>query len=613
MKGLKFKMCGISGIINKNGLKVKPEDILNINDLISHRGPDSEGFYFEKNFALGHRRLSILDLSSDGHQPMHYLEKYTITYNGEVYNYLEIRELIEDGYEFISNTDTEVILASYDKWGEECVNKFNGMWAFAIYDKEKEIFFCSRDRFGIKPFYYTEIDDKLVFGSEIKQLLTFQKKKVANKRILIDFIVTSIQDNTNETFFENIYKLEQSHNLIYDLKNNTYQIKKYYSIKFENNNMSLEESVINYKKELERAIDYRLRSDVKVGTCLSGGLDSSSVAAIAASKYYAKSGNKFIAIHAKSIEKETDESEFAKIVAETSNLDLKIVEPSIQDFKENIDEVVFTQEEPFGSPSIFMQYFVMKKAKEIGCTVMLDGQGGDETLLGYEKYYPSAYVDVFKKSGLLKTIKEIKKSNKNNSKMSLYWILKYTVGTLSSSLRKKEYKRRTSFMNIYDNSFTFLDNLSKNYLDVNKLQEYEIKYTNLPVLLRYEDKNSMRHSIETRLPFIDYKTLENALNINIEYKIKDGWTKYILRKVIDKYLPKNIVWRKNKLGFNAPENIWLKEINNEMIAEIKNSKILDSLTCLDKLIIQFDTMDNRLKWRLYNIAIWERIYDVEIN
>jgi asparagine synthase (glutamine-hydrolysing) len=243
MKGLKFKMCGISGIINKNGLKVKPEDIQNINDLISHRGPDDEGFYFEKNFAFGHRRLSILDLSSDGHQPMEYLNKYTITYNGEVYNYLEIKnELSKEGYKFHSHTDTEVILASYDKWGEECVNKFNGMWAFAIYDKEKELIFCSRDRFGIKPFYYTEIDDKLVFGSEIKQLLTFQKKKVANKRILIDFIVTSIQDNTNETFFENIYKLEQSHNLIYDLKNNTYQIKKYYSKK-ENLNLNENESI----------------------------------------------------------------------------------------------------------------------------------------------------------------------------------------------------------------------------------------------------------------------------------------------------------------------------------------------------------------------------------
>lgn len=183
-------MCGISGIINKYEKSVDKDEIQKINDLISHRGPDDEGFYFEKNFAFGHRRLSILDLSSDGHQPMHYLDKYTITYNGEIYNYLEIKEeLLKDGYAFKSNTDTEVILASYDKWGENCVNKFNGMWAFAIYDKEKEIIFCSRDRFGIKPFYYTKIDDKFVFGSEIKQLLEFYEERYVNQSILMDYWV----------------------------------------------------------------------------------------------------------------------------------------------------------------------------------------------------------------------------------------------------------------------------------------------------------------------------------------------------------------------------------------------------------------------------------------
>ena len=183
-------MCGISGIINKNISKVDRKEIQKINDLIAHRGPDSEGFYFEKNFAFGHRRLSILDLSSDGHQPMHYLDKYTITYNGEVYNYLEIKEeLIKYGYKFSSQTDTEVILASYDKWGEECVNKFNGMWAFAIYDKEKEIIFCSRDRFGVKPFYYTQVENKFIFGSEIKQLLEFYEKRFVNKKILMDFLI----------------------------------------------------------------------------------------------------------------------------------------------------------------------------------------------------------------------------------------------------------------------------------------------------------------------------------------------------------------------------------------------------------------------------------------
>lgn len=607
-------MCGISGIINKTKNSIDRDEIKNINDLISHRGPDDEGFFFERNFAFGHRRLSILDLSSDGHQPMHYLDKYTITYNGEVYNYLEIREELEkDGYSFHSNTDTEVILASYDKWGEDCVNKFNGMWAFAIYDKEKEIIFCSRDRFGIKPFYYTEVDNKFIFGSEIKQLLEFYENNIVNKDMLIDYIVTSVQEHNNKTFFENIYKLEQSHNLIYNLKNNTYKINKYYEVSFCKNNDTLEKSISNYEKELERAIDYRLRSDVKVGTCLSGGLDSSTVASIASKKYKKKSNQKFIAIHAKSTERETDESKYAKIVSDVSSLELNIVEPTSEDFKKYLDEVVFTQEEPFGSSSIFMQYFVMKKAKEIGCTVMLDGQGGDETLLGYEKYFPSAYIDIFKSKGIIKTLKQIKKSNENNGKMSIGWILKYTVGSLFSNIRKLEYKRKTSFMKRYDNKFIFFDNLSKNYFNINALQAYEIQYTNLPILLRYEDKNSMRNSIETRLPFIDYKTLECALNTDIKYKIKDGWTKYILRKILNKYLPNEVVWRKNKLGFNAPENIWMKEISSEIEKEIQSSKILNKICNMTILLNKLNMMDNRLKWRLYNVAVWERVYNVKIS
>jgi asparagine synthase (glutamine-hydrolysing) len=609
-------MCGISGIINKKNETIEIDNIKRINDLIKHRGPDDEGFYIEKNFAFGHRRLSILDLSNDGHQPMHYKNKYIITYNGEIYNYLEIKEeLIAYGYEFNSHTDTEVILASYDKWGEECVTKFNGMWAFALYDKEKNKIFCSRDRFGIKPFYYTEIDGKFVFGSEIKQLLDFYENKVVNKNILIDYIVTGIIEHNNETFFTNIYKLEQSHNLIYNLENNQYKSYRYYDIHFDKkaSNLNCTASVLKYKNQFLRSISFRLRSDVKVGTCLSGGLDSSSVAACAASIYNKSTGNKFTAIHAKSIEKPSDESYYAKRVADHSNLDLNIIEPKVDDFKKVIDEVIYTQEEPFGGPSIFMQYFVMKKAKELNCKVMLDGQGGDETLLGYEKYYPAAYVDILKKDGLFKAIKMVKYSNKNNHKMSFKWILKYTIGGLFSTLRKLEYKRKTSFIEKkYLNEFSFIDKLSKSYLQINELQRYEIYHTNLPVLLRYEDKNSMRHSIETRLPFIDYKTLETAFSTNIEYKINEGWTKYLLRKVVDDILPEDVVWRKNKLGFAAPEKTWLESIDADMKEKIFSSNIIETVSNLKKLSKNYNKLSYKTKWRLYNIAVWENIYDVKI-
>lgn len=601
-------MCGISGIINKNGSKVEQNEIKKINDLISHRGPDDEGFYFGKNFAFGHRRLSIIDLSSDGHQPMHYLNKYVITYNGEVYNYLEIKEeLLKDGYVFNSRTDTEVILASYDKWGIDCVNKFNGMWAFAIYDKEKEIIFCSRDRFGIKPFYYTEVSDKFVFGSEIKQLLEFYDERYVNKKILMDYLVIGYEDHTNETFFENIYKLEQSHNLVYDLKTNNYEIKRYYELNKHEVKLDEDSSVEAYSQKLYDAITLRLRSDVKVGTCLSGGLDSSSIAAIASNIYNTQTNDKFIAIHAKSSQKNNDESSFARDVAQKCNLDLNVIEPTLDEFINSIDDVIYTQEEPFGGPSIFMQYFVMKKAKEIRCTVMLDGQGGDETLVGYERYYPAYLMSL----SFFDFIKGFLYSS-NNSKLTKKELLAYFIYFTKPKIRIKRLKNKSEFIKkeyLELTSFDVLQKNAKRYLNLFDLQHEEIFHTQMPHLLRYEDRNSMRHSIETRLPFIDFRVVEIALAFDNKYKIKDGWTKYILRKTVDKILPKNIAWRKNKFGFEAPTKSWLAAIDNEILKSIEKSKILKVVS--NK--IDYAKLDDNQKWRLFNIAKWEQMYNVKIN
>ncbi len=603
-------MCGISGIINQTQREVNIDEIKKINNLISHRGPDDEGVYFSDNFAFGHRRLSILDLSSDGHQPMHYLGKYTITYNGEVYNYLEIKEeLLAYGYKFSSRTDTEVILASYDRWGEDCVEKFNGMWAFAIYDKEKNIIFCSRDRFGIKPFYYTQVDNKFIFGSEIKQLLEFYSKRYVNKNILMDYLIIGYEDHTNETFFENIFKLEQSHNLIYDLSTHTYKIDKYYDIVLDNNIKKLneDESVKLYGEKLRDAINLRLRSDVKVGTCLSGGLDSSSIGAIASPLYFQNSHQAFMAIHAKSTQHNNDESKFANHVAQYCGIDLKITEPSKEEFLDSIDEIVYTQEEPFGGPSISMQYFVMKKAKEEGCKVMLDGQGGDETLLGYERYYPAYLMRL----GILDMLKALFLSSRR-SKLTLKQILGYMVYFTNPKIRLKRLMKKNNFLKeeyIDLISRKMVDRNSKNYLDIFKLQYDEIYHTQMPHLLKYEDKNAMRNSIETRLPYVDFKVLETAISLRHNFKIKNGWTKYILRKSVNKLLPDDIVWRKNKFGFEAPTEIWLRSIKGELTRYIKNSEILQ---CISKKEIDINSLDEKQIWKLFNIAKWEEIYSVEI-
>ena len=581
-----------------------------MNDSIRHRGPDGEGFFFGENFAFGHRRLSILDLSTDGSQPMTYREKNVITFNGEIYNYIELREELKDkGYTFHTQTDTEVILAAYDCWGESCVKRFNGMWSFVIYDKERNKLFASRDRFGVKPFYYTVSESMFAFGSEIRQLLPLIPQRKANRQILLDYLITSIEEHTNDTFFEGIHKLQQGNNLIYDLSTHTYEIKKFYSLQLnaDYSKISEKEAVELYKNQLESSVNLRMRSDVEVGTCLSGGLDSSSITALSAEILRKTSVDKIKAIHAKANEKNIDESEFASIVAQHTDSNLIFVEPGYDDFQKNIDHIIETQEEPFGSPSIVLQYFVLKEARSQNCLVMLDGQGGDETLLGYERYYPAF---LLKKKGLNR-MKAFLNSSKN-SKLSKLDLLKYYVYFTNYKQRIKHLKKRHSYIKkeiINTFNSTILKEIAEKYTDIEQLQKLEIQKTQLPHLLKYEDKNSMANSVETRLPFLDYRCVELAVSLPDQYKIKEGWTKNILRKAIDGHLPKEIVWRKNKLGFNAPEKTWLTNYKSTMQETITKSSLLEAI--INKKQFNFDELDLKTQWRLFNIAKWEEIFNVK--
>lgn len=375
-------MCGISGIINKTGVPVNGDRIRRITNIVAHRGPDDEGFYFGDSLALGHRRLAIIDLNVRGRQPMCFRDRYWITYNGEVYNYLEIRlELEKRGVTFRTTTDTEVILAAYAEWGAACLSRFNGMWAFAIYDSEEDIVFIARDRFGVKPLYYSEESDEFVFGSEIKQLLALQSRVRANQHVVIESLLTYFDGHTDETFFSGVKVLPQAHFLVYRIGTHSYTIHRYYDLHVceRIGALSLDDAIETFRNLFEHSIQLRLRSDVIVGTCLSGGLDSSATSAIAAQSYRSASGQHFSGIHAKSIERRSDESAFATMLAQHIGLDLRIVEPTIKDFTSTIDEVVYTQEEPFGSPSIFMGWHVFQEAKAKNCKVMLNGQGGGGT------------------------------------------------------------------------------------------------------------------------------------------------------------------------------------------------------------------------------------------
>lgn len=605
-------MCGISGIINKNQKEVNSSELKRINDLIAHRGPDSEGILLYKNVGLAHRRLSILDLSLLGHQPMPYTDRYVIIFNGEIYNYIEIKEeLITKGYQFKSETDTEVVMAAYDNWGVESLNKFNGMWSFVILDKKLNQLFFARDRFGIKPLYYKDSPDEFVFGSEIKQLLNKDQPNKLDKDTLLESMLTHIDNHTSSTYFDGIKSFPGGHYMLYNLKTNEMQIEQYYHLKISKQCKEHTDEALTqiFYDLLTDAIHLRLRSDVKVGTCLSGGLDSSAISAIAAKKYNKESNEKFIAINAKSIDKSNDESAFAEIVANNNYLDLNVVTPSYEDFLNTIDEVIYTQEEPFGSPSMFMGWHVFQKAKALGCPVMLNGQGGDEVLLGYERYFSSTL-------SLKRPIHFIRQifNQSKNSRLSFFHTLAYFFYFRSATFRIKRLKRKSFLKKEFKKSeyFESIIESARVFGDVEQMQRLELSKLQLPHLLRYEDRNSMRHSIETRLPFLDYRLVELSLSLPLRVKIRNGWTKFILRKAVDKMLPENIVWRKNKFGFESPDKIWLNNYKNEMLAEVKSSKLISHFCNLPELITKYHSLSLKDRWMYFNIARWEKVYNVSI-
>ena len=603
-------MCGISGIISKLNNPIEQGEIEKITDLIKHRGPDGVGYFSGKNFSFGHRRLSIIDLSDHGHQPMSYLDRYWITYNGEIYNYLEIRsELVELGYLFNSNTDTEVILAAYDHWGAKCLERFNGMWAFAIYDSKEQNIFLSRDRFGVKPLYYLDINDQFAFGSEIKQLLSLQKTVHSNHKVVIEYLLTSMEGHNDDTFFDGIKSFPQSHYGIYDLRKHTLVIERYYKLKVDSSlqNLSIEEAVSRFRILFEDSVKIRLRSDVRVGTCLSGGLDSSSTSAVASGLYHANGNGQFIGIHAKSSDVENDESNYSKISANHSGIDLHIVEPDIENFMDIIDEVVYTQEEPFGSPSQVMGWYVFNEAKSLGCKVMLNGQGGDEVLLGYERYFSS-----FLKSTSLMQFPKVIKELATNSKLSIKDLFLYYFYFSNSSFRIKILKKHSMLRSQYKEAHDFdaVRKSVKSFKSIEELQNHEISTLQLPHLLRYEDRNSMRHSVETRLPFLDYRLVEFCVSIAVDSKIRQGWSKYILRESMDDILPKSIAWRKDKMGFEAPTRTWIGGCSEQMKQRVIESNLLKKFVEHGNLVNCWDGLSLSEKWKYYSIAAWERKFNV---
>lgn len=593
-------MCGLVVVVDKYQRILDENLIKRMNNISRHRGPDGEGYYFDSYFAMGHRRLAILDLSKHADQPFKYGD-HVLVFNGEIYNYKEIKnELIEFGYEFTTTSDTEVILAAYLHWGEACVQRFNGMWAFIIYDTAKCKLFGSRDYYGIKPLYVLNNGRYLAFASEVKQLIPLLNSVKVNESILSEYLVCGLSDHTNNTFFRDVTCFPSGSNFQYDLKANQFYENRYYypSINRKLSYLSERETVKKFLSEFQNSIRLRLRSDVKVGLCLSGGLDSSAISATA-SGYCGDS--KLTAITAASNDKINDEKVFAGAVASHFGIDWHVVPLNQSPDLAILEKLVEIQEEPFPTASIFMQNQVFKKARELGCKVMLDGQGGDEILLGYERYYPAFIVNQ-----RVQLISRLVRQTVRNSKLDVKQLILFWGYFNFKGVREFVLKNRGAKLVNKDKldliDWEHIRRIVQSHSNIESLQLSEIMQYQLPTLLKYEDKNSMAFSVESRLPFLDPRCVENAISINDKLKMKNGWSKYVLRKSMEKKLSEDIVWRRNKVGFEASREVYHSV--ERFLPIIKGSEILS------RYIRQNVPYDYKFFWKCLIIALWEKVYNV---
>jgi asparagine synthase (glutamine-hydrolysing) len=599
-------MCSIAGIAGNNisagEKKITVERFL---EELKHRGPDGMGIWEDHLITLGHNRLSIIDLSIQSGQPMH-MGDWVIAYNGEVYNYLELRKELSTDYDFVfmTESDTEVILAAWSVWGEKALERFRGMWAFAIYNKRSNILFLCRDRFGIKPLYYSFRNNELLFASEIKALLKSELvSRTAYLPAIVDFMI-GFHDHCDTTFFKDIIQIPPAHFLKVDLNSKKAESIKYYDLN--KATAAVTSDLDDFKIAFNETINLHLRSDVKTGTCLSGGIDSSAVA-IEASRQMLNFYNKpFFAVTAQSEEADNDETRFAEEVVKKGHINWYKVKPGVDDFLNNWKKCLWYQDEPVFGPSIFMQYMVMKEASEQGIKVMLDGQGGDELLLGYERYYPAYFLHLVKRKSFSRVIKAFFEAV-DNSKLNHRQMLAYSAYFLIPQIRFLVQKKKLKSLpkELVKESLDRLMDSSRSYRNIREMQIAEITKFQLPHLLKYEDRNSMAWSVEARVPFIDHVIVEKALTLKPDLKIKDGYTKWALRKIMEDELPENIIWRKNKIGFEAPVNKWLPLMENEMNLLVEKSKLLKYLGLAN--------LKNNKKDDLflpYTIACWEAIYHV---
>ncbi|WP_338667735.1 asparagine synthase (glutamine-hydrolyzing) [Pseudodesulfovibrio methanolicus] len=637
-------MCGIAGILRFAGNNNDKQLIQAMTDVISHRGPDDHGFlaatpeeapiprgkwaHAKSPFPIhfGHRRLSILDLSAAGRQPMASTDGTVwITYNGEAYNYLELRqELKELGYSFHTGTDTEVLLAAYQAWGAEFISRVNGMFAFALLDLRENRFFLFRDRFGIKPLFYHLNGSRLLFGSEIKCLLQSPDvTRTVNQQAVRSYLCSQILDHRPETFFEGINSLAPGHYMSCSLSQRQPRIHRYYNVLERAAAMPAVSSPVEaFRETFERSISYRLRSDVRVGACLSGGLDSSSIVCTLKKllnegvSESSSIGNSLVTFTSCHDDPRFDEREFVKAVTDESGANSIHVFSDPEELTQHLATLVWHQDEPFSSPAIYAQYCLMEAARRENVLVLLDGQGGDELLCGYRKFFFFYLKQLVRQKKPLACARELLGAllHGDENLLDMRAAKRYMPGKLGSSnpmnaLLTKRFLAESSTPTIGWGS------------SLVERQVADIEQFSIPPLLRYEDRNSMAFGIETRLPFLDYNVTELSLALPVETKIKNGIAKHILRDAMRGTVPDAVLDRRTKMGFVMPEDAWLRGPLAPLVekALTKKQSILDGMVDKPKALKIFNhfmqgqptPVRSRDFFRLLCLDIWAQTHNLE--
>lgn len=571
---------------------------------LSHRGPDGENTWHnnDKTALLCHRRLSIIDLSSRAAQPMQYLDRYSIVHNGEVYNYIELRsELEKKGYSFRTRSDTEVILAAYDHWAGDCVDHFDGMFAFAIWDQKEQELFAARDRFGEKPFFYHFNQKEFVFASEIKALWAMGIDRAANLKMLFNYLTIGYVDNPErreETFFENIFKLPPASRLYYIPARQELLIEQYWDLDPAIQDKTITEAgaVEQFTALFTDSVAKRLRSDVAIGTSLSGGIDSSSIVATIASvsaghmpgSPRAGDAGLFTAFTASFPGFEKDESVMAGSMARQFALPHVLTEVGADNLATDWEKFLYHQEEPVGSASAFAQYKVFETVKQHGIVVLLDGQGADETLAGYHKYYKWYWQEMFRKRKLVAS-GEIAAARANGVQESFNYknVLASLLPDLAAVILERQYLFNALNHEGLSKEFVRLQSKEAYYTtpalgNLNGVLYFNTCVHGLEELLRYADRNAMAHGREVRLPFLNHQLVEFIFKLPPSFKIRQGWTKWLLRKSMASKLPADIVWRTDKVGFEPPQKQWMQNKKlQQMVQEARHKLVKEKILSAD--------------------------------